>query len=281
LVSLALGLGVLALAAAGQAEPAEEPLLPAPTLTLDALPLGIPLSTLSPASQGHVASVLGASIFAQRVAGLRFRSRADVFRFLVDHPDFAAGVARALRLGSYRVTRIEEGYWGDDARGATGLIRVLYADDERRLFHLEGRYERRGLPTITGQLLVLLEFRHEPDPAGPDGGTRAETSLTGHVRIDTPLVGAVVQTVGLLARPLVERAVEEKVRRFFRTVARVSAWAHDRPVELAAALDQHPEIPDGETLTAFRALLLDGQRPSWAEGPFHLLASDPPDPITD
>jgi hypothetical protein len=281
LVSLALGLGVLALAAAGQAEPAEEPLLPSPTLTLDALPLGIPLSTLSPAAQGHVASVLGASIFAQRVTGLRYRSRADVFRFLVDHPDFAAGVARALRLGSYRVTRIEEGYWGDDARGATGLIRVLYADDERRLFHLEGRYERRGLPTITGQLLVLLEFRHEPDPAGADGGTMAETSLTGHVRIDTPLVGAVVQTVGLLARPLVERAVEEKVRRFFRTVARVSAWAHDRPVELAAALDRHPELSDGETLAAFRALLLDGQPPSWAEAPFHLLAVDGTGPVAD
>jgi ABC-type nitrate/sulfonate/bicarbonate transport system substrate-binding protein len=91
----------------------------------------------------------------------------------------------------------------------------------------------------------------------------------------------VVQTVGLLARPLVERAGEEKVRRFFRTVARVSAWAHDRPVELAAALDRHPELPDAETLAAFRALLLDGQPPSWAEAPFHLLAVDGIGPVAD
>jgi hypothetical protein len=278
LAALALGLGALGVAALGHAEPLEEPPLPVPSLTLDALPLGIPLATLTPAAQGHVASVLGASIFAQRVSGLRYRSREDVFRFLVDHPDFAASLARALRLGSYRVTRTDDGYWGDDARGATGLIRVLYADPERRLFHLDGRYERRGWPTISGQVLVLLEFRHRPDP---DGGTMADTTLTGHVRIDTPLVGAVAQTVGVLARPLVERAVEEKVRRFFRTVARVSTWAHDRPVELATALERHPRIPDDAVLAGFRALLLDGQPPAWADAPFYLLAVDQPEPITD
>src|SRR5919108_1725352 len=101
-------------------------------------------------------SVLAGSIFAQRVSGIRYTSREDVYRFLLDHPDFAAAVARALRVGEYRVKAVDDGYWGDDNRGASGTIRVLYADDHRRLFHLEGRYERKWLPTIEGRILVLL-----------------------------------------------------------------------------------------------------------------------------
>src|SRR5262249_55309448 len=154
--------------------------------------------------------------------------------------DFAAAVARALHLGEYRVTRQDDGYWGDDRRGARGMVRVLHANDRQRLFHLEGTYEGRGLPIIQGQMLVLLEFDHEEDPAG---GARVNVAVTGHARLDTPVVGALAQLVTAVARPAVERAVERKVRRFFGTVARVSRWAHDQPEEVWAALERHPDVP--------------------------------------
>lgn len=269
---LTLVLGVL-LAARGAATepdegPAELPAPPVPIVTLDALPLGVPLERLPDAARDRAEAVLGSSLFAQRVTDLRYRSRAEIFEFLLDHPDFAAGVARALRLGEYRVTPVDGGYWGDDARGARGMIRVLHAEDGRRLFHLEGEYDQRGLPTIAGQMLVLLEFRHLPDGAG---GTVADVSLTGHLRVDTPLAGAVAALVTTFARPAVERAVERKVRRFFGTVARVSRWAYDQPEDLAAALERHPEVPDDETLVAFRRILLADRPPGWATEPFRLL----------
>ena len=75
----------------------------------------------------------------------------------VERPILAPHRTRALRVGEYRVTARDEGYWGDDARGATGTIRVLYADEARRLYHLDGRYQRGIWPAIEGQLLVLLE----------------------------------------------------------------------------------------------------------------------------
>ena len=267
-----LAVVLLALTLVGRvaAEPSETPPPPAgptPITTLDALPLGIPLADLSEEARAHAAEVLGASLFAHRVNGVRYRSREAVFRFLVDHPDFATDVARALRVAAYRVTRTEDGFAGDDQRGARGVIKVLYADDERRLFHVQGRYDRRGLPTIEGQLLVMLEFRHA---LGADGVSVVDSSLTGHVRVDSPLVGAVGQVVGAVARPLVERAVERKVRQFVSRVARVSTWAHDRPGELLAALEGHPEITPGATFDAFRALLLEGQAPAWATEPFAL-----------
>ena len=274
LVALAVALALGMTSGPGGAEPedvaAPDPAVP--VVTLDALPLAVPTTELSGPARARAESVLGRSAFAQRVTGIRFTSREDVYRFLLDHPDFAASVARALRVGEYRVIARDDDYWGDDNRGATGVIRVLYADEQRRLYHLEGRYEQRWLPTIEAQLLVLLEFRHEPDEAG---GTIVEQSLTGHVRIDTPMVGELAQTLGTLFRPLVERAVERKVRRFFRMVARVTRWAHDEPEQLAAALDGHSEVEPGATAAAFRTLLLAGRPPAWVRTPFRL-TSEPP-----
>jgi hypothetical protein len=268
-------LGVAALAIAPPstgAEPAESALEPGgPVVTLDALPLGIPLERLDGEARGRVEAVLGTSLFSQRVTGLRARSREPIFRFLLDHPDFAAAVARALRLGKYQVQARDDGFWGDDSRGARGMIRVLYADEGRRLYHLDGMYETRGLPVIQGRMLVLIEFQHEDDPAG---GTQAEVSVTGHMRLDTPFIGAFAQLATTLARPTIERAVERKVRRFFGTVARVSRWAHDEPEEFWAALEGHPEVPQNATLAAFQQILLAGRPPAWASEPFRLLPAE-------
>ncbi len=167
-------------------------------VTLDALPLGVPLARLDDEARGRAEAVLGTSLFAHRITGLRARSREPVFLFLLDHPDFAAAVARALKLGRYQVEARDGGYWGDDSRGARGLIRVVYADEGRRLFHLDGMYEARKVPTIQGRMLVLIEFQHEDDPAG---GTSVEASVTGHISLDTPLVGTLAQLASTLARP--------------------------------------------------------------------------------
>ena len=267
--AVTMALALVTLPAGSGAEPEE----PGPAVViLDTLPLPLPLDVLAPPARARAEAVLGATVFAQRVAGIHHQSREAVFRFLLDHPDFAAATARALRLGEYRVVPREDGYSGDDNRGATGMIRVLYADGERRLFHLEGRYQRGVFPAIEGQLLILLEFHHGEDE---HGGTAVESSLTGHLRLDTPIAGAVTRVLGAVTRPLVERAVERKVRRFFNTVARVSRWAHDQPEQLAVALDGHPEVPQDETLAAFRAILLASRPPTWAAGPFRLLPEAP------
>ena len=253
----------------GGAEPDEPPLDPrTPLVTLDAHPLGVPLDRLDDAARARVDAILSSTLLSHRVTGLRTRSREPVFLFLLDHPDFAAAVVRALRLGQYQVERRDDGFWGDDSRGARGLIRVLYSDEGRRLYHLEGGYEGRGLPAIQGRMLVLIEFRHENDPSG---ATYLEASVTGHVRLDTPIVGAIAQLATTLARSTVERAADRKVRRFFGTVARVSRWAYDQPDQFWAALESNPEVPQDATLTAFRQILLDGRPPVWANEPFQLL----------
>jgi hypothetical protein len=273
-VPLLVGLVLLAVALAGAprgggAEPDEPPVdSPAPLVSLDALPLGVPLARLDDDARARVEAILGSTLLSHRVTGLRTRSREPVFLFLLDHPDFAATVVRALRLGQYHAERRDDGFWGDDSRGARGMIRVLYADEGHRLYHLDGVYESRGLPAIQGRMLVLIEFRHEQDPAG---GTYLEASVTGHVRLDTPIVGAIAQLATTLARSTVQGAADRKVRRFFGTVARVSRWAYDQPDQFWAALEANPEVPQDATLAAFRDILLADRPPAWASEPFQLL----------
>lgn len=269
--SLALG-AALALLGAPQAGGADLDEAPVPVVTLDALPLDVPATSLSDEARARAEAVLARAVFAQRVSGIRHRSREAVFRFLVEHPDFAATVVRALRLGEYRVVPLENGYWGDDNRGASGVIRVLYSDERRRLFLLAGRYDQRFLPTIEGEILLLLEYRHEDDA---EGGSVVESSLTGHLRLDTPLAGALAQTLVGLSRPIVERTVERKIRRFFSMVARLSRWAYDEPEQLVAALDGHPEVPPGPLLARFREILLADRPPAWAGAPFRLGVAGP------
>ena len=114
------------------------------------MPLGVPLDRLDDEARRRAEAVLGTSLFSQRVTGLRGRSREPVFRFLLDHPDFAAAVARALRLGKYQVEARDDGFWGDDSRGARGMIRVLYADEGRRLYHLDGSVRDARAPRDPG-----------------------------------------------------------------------------------------------------------------------------------
>jgi hypothetical protein len=262
-----------ALAPAVGAEPAN-PLPPetfASTVTLDVLPVGVPMDRLDAPGRAVVATVFADTIFAHRVEGIRYPSRAPIFRYLLDHPDFAAGVARALGVGEYWVAPLGDGYWGDDNRGVTGTIQLLYADEGRRLYHAAGSYEHRRLPTMRGQLLILLEFRHRDEG---EGRSVAETSLTGHLRLDSPIVGALARVIAALTRPLVERAVERKVERFFATVAQLSGLAHDQPEMLATLLQDHPEVPAGPRLDGFLRVLRADQPPAWARVPFTLAPVD-------
>lgn len=272
LVAVALLLALGGVSHTAGADPDEIAVPPVPVVTLDVLPLSVSTAVLEPPARTRAEAVLARSIFAQQVEDIRFRSREAVYRFLLDHPDFAASVARALRVGEYRLEPRGDAYWGDDRRGATGTVRVLHADETRRLFHLEGRYQRGPLPPVEGQILVLLEFHHEADEAG---GTVVVQSLTGHVRVDTPILGGLAHVVAALSRPLVEAAVERKVRRFFATVARVSRWAYDEPEKLVAGLDGNPAVDAGPVLAAFRALLLEDRPPAWAHAPFRLTGASP------
>jgi hypothetical protein len=223
---------------------------------------GIPWSRLDPTAYELVRDVVRGPVVHREVRHIAFRSRKPVLDFLLDHPDFAAAVARSVKEGSYRLRRLGDTYEAEDGHGARGVLRPVLVDGGRRLYYIEGRYEVPLLPAVAGRMVLLLDTEHMD---GADGVTYCELRVAGYVRLDEGLSQAI------LTRSLSEARVERKVRRFFRHVAALSRRAYDEPEALAEALDARPDLP-ADVLAEFRRLLLADLAPAWSgTEPFHLL----------
>lgn len=203
-----------------------------------------------------VKDVMAKAVVVHEVDGIWYRSREAVFHFLIEYPDFAANVARALKEGRYRVRQTTAGYEADDGHGAHGFFKPVFVDGDRRVFYLEGRYDQPFLPTLSGRLVLVLEARHRTN-----GGTSyAETRVASFLRLDNTLLAGLAR----VALPLSKSLMDRRIRRFFHHVERVSQRAYDDPEGLAEELARHPDLP-AERVAQFRQALLANHLPRWAE----------------
>lgn len=216
----------------------------------------IPWDRIDLPTASLVRDAVAGAVVVHEVDGIWYRSREEVFHFLIEYPDFAANVARVLKEGKYRVRQTTSGYEADDGRGAHGFFKPVLADGDRRVFYLEGRYEQPFLPTLSGRLVLVLETRHRTN-----GGTSyGETRVASFLRLDN----AVLARLAHLVLPLSKSLMDRRIRRFFRHVERVSQRAYDDPEGLAEELPRHPDLP-AERVAQFRQVLLANQLPRWAE----------------
>ncbi len=217
----------------------------------------VPFDRLPPPLQVRVRDVVDHAAFERGVRDVTFRSREPMFLYFLEHPDFSAAAARALRVANYQVRPQGDGtYWGDDTRGAKGVIEVVYADPQKRVVHAQGTYDTPWLPTIYGRIVLVLDFEHR---TGANGHSYARSDIMGYLRVDNRFLHALARLVG----PIVVGAVDRKVARTARIAAKVSERAYDDPAGFLEALRKLPEI-DATHLAAVAASLgsTDESRPS-------------------
>jgi hypothetical protein len=187
-----------------------------------------------------------ASVTAQS-NGESFLVRGDVFEYLLDHPDFATHVIRALEIGRYRIWREPDGLWLDDDAGALVQFHIAYAAHGSRVFYLRGRYQPSVLPTIRGRVVVVLEYRVEPASGGKSLITPAMTSF---VRIDNGLVEALARLFKAVVAPRAAKVTS----RIVVDIVKISIAIDQDPVRVDEALCRRPDVPSRE-LGEFRRLL--------------------------
>ncbi len=208
----------------------------------------VPFDRIPPPVQERLRGVMDHAVFQRAVHSLTFRSHEPVFLYFLDHPAFAAAVARALKVAQYRVEPRTDGtYWGDDARGATGIFEVVYADPHKRVVHAQGTYDTKWLPTVYARLVLVLDFEHRH---GADGQSRVTSDLKGYLRVDNPFLNVLARLVG----PIVGSAVDRKVARTFGIAAKVSEQAYDDPGGFLQVLREAADIDPGH-LSALAARL--------------------------
>ena len=208
----------------------------------------VPWDRLAPDASGLVRDVVTRPLVARRVNGISYKSRPEVFQYLLDHPDFAANMSRAIKVGKYRVTPVSGGYEANDGRGVHGFLKPVYADAQRRVFYLAGRYDPPLFPSMAGRAVLVVDAVHV---AGPDGTNRAMVTVIGFLKVDSLLV----RIVAKILRDFTQTAVDRKVQRFFRHVEKVSVRAAEDPAGLAQEIQRHPELPGGQ-VAEFNRLLL-------------------------
>lgn len=196
--------------------------------------------------------VVEGSTLHREMSGIRLKGREAVFEYLLDHPDFAATLARAAGVLKYTVERQGEGeYWADDQKGITGRLALLHGEVGRRIFYAEGTYEK-GILRIPGRMAMVMTYGEREDQ---EGSPYVEGTLSGYIKLDSLLFDPMAR----LLRPLVAGVMEKRVTRFFQKADRLLEILYRDPEPLMERLP--PEAWRAE-VEALRALLKDGKNSS-------------------
>jgi len=204
-----------------------------------ALPRGVP-----PAELARIERVLAKATVSTRVEIEPYPLRLDVFDYLLDHPDFATQVTRAMKLARYRIWRTADGLNLDDGWGVTGLITPMYGDRGLRVVYARGRYEQSVLPDIRGQAVIVLRYADGP---GPNGRPALATSMEVFAQLDSAMLAT-------LAGSIVRSKATSEARHVLKVFSRLSTHLERRADEVLAELGRRPEVSRPE-LDGFRKVL--------------------------
>jgi hypothetical protein len=215
----------LAAGAGGDAEPA--------------LPAGVPA-----AERTRIENVLAHATISTRVEIEPYPLRLDVFEFLLNHPDFATQVTRALKLARYRIWVAPDGLNLDDGWGVKGVISPFFGDKGLRVVYARGRYEQSVLPDIRGQAIIFVRYGERSAPAGRPS---LATSIEVFAWLDSGMLASI-------AGPVAKSKATSEARHALKVFSRLSTHLELRADEVLGELGRRPEISRPE-LEEFRRLL--------------------------
>jgi hypothetical protein len=172
--------------------------------------------------------------------------RPEIFEYLLDHPEFASHVTRALKAARYRIWHEQGSLWLDDGWGVRGTFWTVYTQPGLRLMMAQGAYQS-ALPDIKGRAVVALAYGFQPGPAGRQ---QVATTVTSFVEIDS----GVFRVIGKMGGPLVQRKADREARGLLKVFAKVIRLIEENPADVYARLKARPDVPKPE-LEEFRKLL--------------------------
>ena len=209
-------------------------------------PIELP-GQLPDAARARVRPVTTSPSLAVKVDGEPFVARRDVFEFLLDHPDFATHVTRALKLARYRIWRTSSGLGIDDGWGTVGTFELVHAAEGLRLMYARGVYRHKILPSINGQAVVVIDYGTQP---APEGRSTISAAVSGFVKLDS----RILNIASKLATSVATAKGEKEARRLVQLFAKTTRAIDADPGGVFEKVRQSPGVPTTE-LEQFRRLL--------------------------
>jgi hypothetical protein len=206
------------------------------------LPAGIPA-----AERSRLTGVAAGAAVATRVDGEPFLARRDIFEYLLNHLPFTTQVAQALRFARLRIWQTPEGLAIDEGWGTTGRLWVVYAADGTRVIYTRGQHQKTLLPTIRGEMLLIIDYQYVP---GAQGRDLVKTNVAGFVKLDSRILSGAIK----LGSGIVQKKADREARDIAKLLAKVSRAVEEDPAGIYAKLRERPDVRHAE-LEEFRALL--------------------------
>jgi hypothetical protein len=202
---------------------------------------------LSPVERARLEEIARHSFASTRVEHEPYEVRPEVWEFLLDHPEFATHVTRALKVARYRIWHDGGDLWLDDGWGVKGQFTIVHAEPGMRLLYARGQFEQKLLPEIRGQAVGTLEYTFRQDEAGH---TVVATSASGYLQVDNPVLNA----LGKVAAPMVQAKADREAGYLLRTFARVTRAIEEDPARVYQLVSERPDVPRA-ALEEFHRLL--------------------------
>ena len=202
---------------------------------------------LPAAARSRLEAITETASVSTRLEGEPFPGRPEVFQFLLDHPALAARVTRVLKLARYRIWREADGFHLDDGWGTVGRFDVVYAAGGTRVMYARGVYQKRFLPDIRGEAVVMIEYGARP---GPDGKPHIATTVSGFVKLDSGFLSAATR----FATPIARAKADREARTLVKVFAKVTRAVEEQPAVLLDELAREPDVPASDVV-ALRKLL--------------------------
>lgn len=208
-----------------------------------ALPAEIPAAV-----RARLAPVVEQPSLTTRYEGNSFPARRDVFEYLIEHPEFATHVTRALKVARYRIWHTPGGLMLDDGWGAVGAIEVVYGAPGVRVIYAKGEYQQSILSNIRGQAVVTIDWKLL---RASDGKQMITPTVGAYVKLDSRMFAV----ASMLASSIATAKAEKEAFRLVRVFEKTTRALNDNPAAVLETLRGRPETPPRE-LEEFERLLL-------------------------
>jgi hypothetical protein len=216
--------------------------------TADAVAPLLPLPRQVPSTErARLEEVVKHSFASTRAESAPYAAQPEIWEFLLDHPEFATHVTRALKLARYRIWHDGSELWLDDGWGVKGQFTVVHAERGMRVMYARGQFEQKLLPEIRGQAVATLQYSFHPDETGQ---TVVVAAAAGCVQVDNGFLNALAK----VAAPMVQAKADKEASYLLRVFARVSRAIEDDPARVYQLVSERPDVPRAE-LEEFHRLL--------------------------
>jgi hypothetical protein len=210
--------------------------------------LSFPVQQLSEDWACRIKFVIDHYTTANRVGPLNTAMDESMYRYLLDHPPFAAALINRLDLAEYKAEARGPGmWWGNDGEGTEGIVQLVYHDRTSRVYYLEGTHRSRLLPNLSGKAVVFLRMGAVKDPNGLES---MQNTMVAYTMLDN----RVLSGLATLLRPLVGATVSRKLAKGVSVVNRLGLEMRQRPDRVLFEATDPPALSDDDVTFLRQAL---------------------------